>query len=127
MRTSILFLTAVLAAGAMAGCHTTPSTGATVKSNSPAFMKGYFTKIIKYDGINEQEAVLLAQSQVRFQGDEKRYYIDHPEIVPYDEEHWFVRFPPVNKTLAQVGTNPALLVTIDKKTGAVRSQKEPLL
>ena len=124
MKTKIFFLATILAAGALAGCKTTQPP---VKPTSPAFMKNYFTQIKKYDGIDEKEAVLLAQSQLRFAGDEKNYYIEHPEIVLYDEEHWIVRFLPVNRTLAQASTNSALLIIIDKKTGAVRSQKETSL
>ena len=122
MRIKILIL--VLMVGMSTGCKTVPQASVEAKPTSSEFMKNYFTQIKKYDGIDEREAILLAQSQLRFQGDEKKYYIDHPQVVPYDEEHWLVSFAPVNKTLAQVSSNPDLLIIIDKKNGDVRTHKE---
>ncbi len=103
------------------GCMTTTGNA---KASSPkqGIMDAYLTKIQKYDGIDEAEAILLAQSQLIFRGVDRKYYIEHPEIFGGGDKIWEVKFFPVNKTLAQASANQPLVIAVNKKDGNVRWQ-----
>ena len=115
------FLLILLAAFIFLGCHRDIALKRpNVQPADPQFLKSYFTQIKKYDGIDQREALLLAQSQLKFEGRDKEYHIDHPQFISHDEEHWLVEFPPVDKTFAEARRSSPILFIIDKKTGACR-------
>jgi len=106
----------------VSGCTTTATRK--VESNKKGIMDAYLSGVKKSDGINQQEAVLLAQSQLIFRGDDKRFYIDKPEITLEDERSWRIRFYSLNKTWAEVSASSNVLILVDKKNGNTRWQKE---
>ena len=104
----------------LTGCQHTQAASPTLKTSDPKFLKSYFTRVSKYDGIDESEARLLAQSQLKFEGRDSAYYIDHPQTIPYDEDHWLIEFPPVNKTFGEARHSSSIIFIIDKTSGSVR-------
>lgn len=86
-------------------------------------LSGYLSGVTKYDGIDENEAVLIAKSELLFRGDEKNYYFDRPHVEAVGENTWQVWFEPVNKTLQEALESRGAVVTIDRKTGAVKFEK----
>lgn len=80
-------------------------------------MKAYLSEVTKYDGIDVNEAVILAQSEMIFHGLDKDYYLDTPQLEPTDRDHWGVRFYPINRNPRDVITNPSVLVVVDRKDG----------
>ena len=117
----VLSVTAVMN---LCGCRATLPQKVSLQPKDPQFLKSYFTQITKYDGIDEHEALLLAQSQLKFEGTANAYYIDHPEIISYDEEHWLVEFPPLSKTFAESRRSTSVIFIIDKVSGSVRHFKQ---
>ena len=83
-------------------------------------MKGYLSQIKKFDGINEHEAILLAQSQLMFQGLDEEYYYNHPRVEEESAESFLVVFDPINKTLAETQTDTPIEIIVSKKDGSVR-------
>lgn len=86
-------------------------------------LSGYLSGVTKYDGIDENEAVLIAKSELLFRGDEKNYYFDRPHVEAVGENAWQVWFEPVNKTLQEALESQGAVVTIDRKNGAVKFEK----
>jgi len=87
-------------------------------------MDAFLSGVQKSDGIDQSEAILLAQSQLIFRGADKKFYMDKPEVTQVDERHWVVRFYPINKTLAEVRTSTNVLIVVDKNNGNTRWQEE---
>lgn len=86
-------------------------------------LSGYLSGVTKYDGIDENEAVLIAKSELFFRGDEKNYYFDRPHLEAVGENAWQVWFEPVNRTLQESFESRGAMVTIDRKTGTVKFEK----
>lgn len=82
-------------------------------------MKDYHSKVSRSDGIDADEAVVLAKSEMVFRGWDKTYHLSQPRIEAVDQEHWGIRFYPVNKTAKDVVRNPSVLVIIRKNDGQV--------
>ena len=80
-------------------------------------MAAYF-KVSKYDGISEEEARTLAQSELFFRGKEKEYVVAQPELVSLTENGYQFKFPAIMQPLA-TETLPALLVEVDPSSGNV--------
>ncbi len=86
-------------------------------------MQAYLSGIEKFDGINEKEAILLAQSQLVFLGKESQYYKDNPQVLE-DQETWEIQFLPITRTLGEVLSTPVIFVFIDKKNGEILWQEK---
>ena len=112
--------TVVLLSLATQGCATHSSLGFLTKKE---IMQAYLKDINKSDGINQKEAVLLAQSQLIFHGYENKYLIHEPHMGFDDKNFWVIKFYPANKTLVEVLESPIVLVTIAKDNGKVKLQK----
>ncbi len=104
------------------GCAAGPGSG--IESSKKGIMDAYLSGVQKSDGIDQPEAILLAQSQLIFRGADKKFYMDRPEIALADERHWVVRFYPINKTLAEVSSSANVLIVVDKNNGNTRWQEE---
>ena len=113
-----IFWLSVFSIFIVCGCATTTSSGP--RSSNKDIMDAYLSKIQKYDGINQDEAILLAQSQLIFHGTEKKYYLDKPEVVWENAKHWGIKFYPINKTLAEASIHAPLVIDVDKKDGSVK-------
>ena len=105
---------AVLAAVWLSGCAPTKA-----ETNRQELMGAYLSRVTKYDGIDRSEALILAQSQLIFLGRERDYWFEEPEITGEDNDFWYVRFSPINRTLEQVIHRTPILVTIRKANGDV--------
>jgi len=106
----------------ISGCATGPGPG--VESSKKGIMDAFLSGVQKSDGIDQPEAILLAQSQLIFRGADKKFYMDRPEVALADERHWVVRFHPINKTLAEVSSSANVLIVVDKNNGNTRWQEE---
>lgn len=80
-------------------------------------MHAYQFKIEKFDGISQEEAVVIAQSEVIFRGYDKDYYFTKPNLKKLDDTSWAVEFYPVNKTFIDSISKPKLLITVGKTDG----------
>ena len=65
-------------------------------------MQDYLTDVKRNDGINAQEAVLLARSELVFRSLERQYNLKEPLLEDQDAEHYSVQFFSSNKTLGQM-------------------------
>ncbi|MCA9401125.1 MAG: hypothetical protein KC713_05825 [Candidatus Omnitrophica bacterium] len=101
------------------GCSTA-SPLAALPQKTPEIMASFFADVQKSDGINLQEAVLLAKSQIIFSGDEKRFYINYPKYYGENGQHYYILFYPINRTLIESLNSEELVLEIDKDNGSVR-------
>jgi hypothetical protein len=85
-------------------------------------MDSYLKDIVKNDGINQNEALILAGSQLMFQGYDENYLINDP-IVFEQADQWHIKFYPIAKTLAEVIDSQLMIVTVDKISGKVNLKK----
>lgn len=97
------------------GCATTTPV---VKRNNAEIMKKYLTQIDKSDGIDQDEALLLARSQIIFRGKDARYDLDKPRLSS-EKDEWVLTFSPVNKTLGEVISSTDLIIRISKRDGRI--------
>ena len=109
----------------LSGCTTTK----TLPTKNPSLtrkevMHNYLSNITKYDGIDRQEAITLAQSHLIFHGQENDYYFDIPQILFEDEEGWGIRFYPITQKGTGTTLTPSVLITVNKKDGRIRFEKE---
>jgi hypothetical protein len=81
-------------------------------------MDAYLSEVVKFDGINQEEALILAQSQMFFQGRARDFDVDNPRWLP-DDSYWVLSFKSVRRTLADVIADKAIVIMIDKQSGAV--------
>lgn len=103
------------------GCSTISSPSTSLSKEE--IMQAYLSGIEKFDGINEKEAILLAQSQLVFLGKESQYYKDNPQVLE-DQETWEIQFLPITRTLGEVLSTPVIFVFIDKKNGEILWQEK---
>jgi hypothetical protein len=97
------------------GCASSPAQDNPVDNRQ--LMENYLSKVVKYDGINYEEAVILAQSQLVFRDKEKEFRYDRPELAFPDETFWVIQFPPINTTLAELISRPNALIWVRKDNG----------
>ena len=102
----------------LSACATRASQGPSAATQG--IMKGYLSQVKKFDGINQREAILLAQSQLMFQGLDRDYYYNQPRVEEETAESFQVVFDPINRTLAEAQTNIPLEVFVSKKDGSVK-------
>jgi len=81
-------------------------------------MKAYLTQIDKTDGIDQNEALLLAKSHLIFHGKETNYDLNKPTISS-EPENWVLIFPPIHKTLGELLSSTELIIRVDKKDGRI--------
>jgi len=115
MKKEQLFTT-ILISIILAGCSTT------VKNNKDGFnpkaiTKSYLTTIQKADGINKEEALLLAQNELIFRGYDRSFAVNKPEIFFDDSQVWGIRFFSSNKTMADMLSGRVVDVFIRKDDG----------
>ena len=83
-------------------------------------MKSYLSQVTKNDGIDQKEAILLAQSQVIFRGYAENYYLDKPLLVFDKVDRYGIKFFPRYKNLSEMRVYPKVLVVVQKKDGRIR-------
>ena len=103
------------------GCTTVSPQAAKVSKKDLA--KNYLQGVNKFDGINQEEALVLAQNELLFHGYESSFDINHPQIFPRGDTNWEIRFLPFNKTMTEVLNNRTLAVLINKKDGQITVDK----
>ena len=81
------------------------------------------TQVRTYDGIDREEAVLLAQGELMFRGKQKQYRFDQPEILREDSDRWVLQFHPLVPTFSDRHKVPIMQVTVDKTNGKVRARE----
>jgi len=116
-----IYMTSILVL-MIAGCAA--SSGPKIESSKKGVMDAFLSGVQKSDGIDQPEAILLAQSQLIFRGADKKFYLDRPEVALADERHWVVRFYPINKTLAEVSSSTNVLIVVDRNNGNTRWHEE---
>ena len=65
------------------GCAGSPSPKERISpqtKDAQQLMKGYLFNVQKFDGINEEEAILLAKGEIIFRGEQNDYHLEHPEV-----------------------------------------------
>ena len=87
-----------------------------------AIMRAYLQNVEKYDGVDEKEAVLLAQSQLIFQGYADSYDVETPQVVSRDDKFWKIQFSPVSKNTMETDASP-LMISVNRKDGVSRLEK----
>ena len=102
---------------ALTGCISTQNKHAMTAKEQ--IMSDYLSQIERNDGINRQEAVLLARSELIFRGYDKQYSLSRPLIEHYDEENYLIQFFSSNKTLGQMIVGAAVSILVNKTTGDV--------
>lgn len=85
--------------------------------------KNYLRDVQKYDGINEEEAVLLAKNEILFRGYEKSFDVNAPEIFFEDNQLWGIRFRPGNKTMSDILSGREIDIFVRKDDGRVNVRK----
>ncbi len=85
---------------------------------SADLMDAYLSKVVKFDGIDKEEALILARSQLFFQGRARDFDVDHPQWLS-DDTYWVLSFKAVRRTLADVIANRAIVIMVDKQNGTV--------
>ncbi len=99
-------------------------TGSAAVDGRTAILKSYQSEVAKHDGINQKEALLLAQSEVIFRGYDDEYRVAHPRLMDDDGgSHWRVLFYPVNKTMHDALHKPNVMVRVDKANGDVHWER----
>jgi hypothetical protein len=93
------------------------------QSNKAEIMRSYFSQVTRYDGIDANEALLIAQSEMIFRGLDQSYVLGQPQQEKIDSAHWGVRFYPINQN---TGEQTSILVIIRKKDGALSWDKSGL-
>lgn len=88
-----------------------------VSSAKFKIMHAYQFTISKRDGIDQEEAKIIAQSEVIFRGYDTTYYFTRPRIYAESPEIWAVEFFPVSKTFRDARNNPRIRITINKADG----------
>lgn len=83
-------------------------------------MHAYQFSVSKKDGVNREEARIIAQSEVIFRGYENDYYFTRPRLYPDTADQWTVEFYPVTKTFQEARVKPRVRVTIDKDDGQLK-------
>ncbi|MCA9392683.1 MAG: hypothetical protein KC900_00645 [Candidatus Omnitrophica bacterium] len=91
-----------------------------VKSAKFKVMHAYQFAVSKGDGVDEDEAKVIAQSEVIFRGYENDYYFTRPRLHDLDPGKWTVEFYPVTKTFREARVKPRVRVTIDKDDGKLK-------
>ena len=109
---TLFFLVGILT---LSGCVSTP-----VKLTKKEIMQDYLSKVTIHDGVTQQEAILIAQSQVIFRGIEKNYHLENPQIVFEKEDSFGIKFYSKYKSLADRDLYPNILVVVQKKDGRTR-------
>lgn len=112
----VLFLGCLCLCLSNVGCTTTA--GPTPEGNKSQIMKDYLTHVDKSDGIDQDEALLLARSQIIFRGKDTRYDINKP-LISSEDEAWALTFSPINKTLGELLSAADLVIRVDKKDGRI--------
>ncbi len=85
-----------------------------------ALMRSFLSDVVKFDGIDQREAAIIAKSELMFRQEDERFYLDEPHFEAVDEDNWGIRFYPVNRSAAEARRNPSMLVVVNKETGRVR-------
>ena len=91
-----------------------------VTSEKFKIMHAYQFSVSKRDGVNEDEAIIIAQSDVIFRGYEKDYYLTRPRIIGAGEDDWGVEFSPISKTFQEARIKPRILVKVGKADGKLK-------
>ena len=94
------------------------------EQTSEKIMHEYLYNIAKFDGITKEEAVVIAQSQLIFRGQDKQYALTKPQLVMEDNDKWEFRFVPTERTLADGAQRTPVLVDVDKGDGQADFKKE---
>jgi hypothetical protein len=102
----------------LGSCGCAPIAGPVNRDKKPQIMKDYLSQVDRSDGINQEEAVLLARSQLIFHGKDTRYDLNNPQVSSEDR-YWVLVFTPVNKTLGELLSSSELTMRIDKKDGRI--------
>lgn len=88
-----------------------------VKSAKFKIMHAYQFKVSKRDGVDEDEAIIIAQSEIIFRGFEDDYYFTKPRLIMMDKESWGVEFYPISKTFREARTKPRIQISVNKANG----------
>ena len=94
------------------------------KLTKGSIMKSYLSGVNKADGVNKDEAILMAQSQIIFRGNDRRYNLNNPEIAFENDQSFGIKFISVKKFLSSK-EYPPVVIAIDKKDGRVRFYTNP--
>lgn len=86
-------------------------------------MHAYLYEVDKNDGITKKEAIILAQSQLFFLGNDKDYKWQKP-IATFKNQQYQITFNPITPTMKDVLKKPLLIVTVTQQTGQVKWQKQ---
>lgn len=86
--------------------------------------RSYLTDINANDGISNDEALLIAQNHVIFMGLSGDYKLEIPQLEKITSKQWTYRFLPHSKTLGEALHKPDILISIEKGSGRVSSQKD---
>ena len=87
-----------------------------VSSTRQAIMRAYLQNVEKYDGVDEKEALLLAQSQLIFQGYADSYDVGTPQLVSQDDKFWKVEFFPAENKSMQVDAD-TVMISVNRRDG----------
>ena len=100
------------------GCSATQAPVASSRLSAD-LMDSYLSRVVKFDGIDKEEALILARSQMFFQGRTRTFNLDKPQWLPDDDTYWVLSFESVRRTLADVIADKVIVIFIDKHNGAV--------
>ena len=90
------------------------------KVSTSAIMRDYLSTVTRHDGIEFEEAVLIAQSEMIFRGKAKNYHLDKPMVEFVNSQTWGLRFYPVNESYRDAVKNVSILISVEKQKGKVR-------
>ena len=105
-----------------AGCAGLQDTSESVSRKE--MMRSYLLQVKKTDGINREEALLIAKSELYFRGLDKMYNLNQAPAVFEDDNRWAVSFTFHHKTFQQLISEPRTFILIEKKDGSVFLDKQ---
>ena len=100
------------------GCSATVAPGPSSRLRAD-LMDSYLSGVVRFDGIDREEALILAQSQMVFRGRNHEFDLNTPQWFPDDETYWVLSFKSVRRTLADVIAKKAVVIFVDKRNGTV--------
>ncbi len=103
----------------MSVCSACQTTAQNNTSNKASIMKSYLSSVSKYNGIDEEEAILLAQSELIFRGLDNKYDLKNPHVTFENNSKWAIIFRPISKTFNEFTKRQSLLMMISKKSGEI--------
>ena len=107
----------------LTGCASARLGSSFAQATPDGVMFKSMTQVRTFDGIDRQEAILLAQSELVFRGRQNDFRFDRPKVLREDSDRWIIRFQPLAKAPAESKPNPLMQISVDKSNGEVRSRE----